>query len=35
MDNTAVKIMDYPRFGWSGIMLDVSRNFFSKEDITL
>ena len=29
----AVKITDYPRFGWRGIMLDVSRNFFSKEEV--
>jgi len=29
----SVKITDYPRFGWRGIMLDVSRNFFSKEDV--
>lgn len=29
----AVRITDYPRFGWRGIMLDVSRNFFSKEDV--
>jgi hexosaminidase len=29
----AVKITDYPRFTWRGIMLDVSRNFFSKEDV--
>ena len=28
-----VNITDYPRFGWRGIMLDVSRNFFSKEDV--
>ena len=29
----SVKITDYPRFGWRGIMLDVSRNFFKKEDV--
>ena len=29
----SVKITDYPRFGWRGIMLDVSRNFFTKEEV--
>ncbi len=29
----AVKITDFPRFKWRGMMLDVSRNFFSKEDV--
>lgn len=28
-----VKISDYPRFGWRGLMLDVSRNFFTKEEV--
>lgn len=28
-----VDILDYPRFGWRGIMLDVSRHFFTKEEV--
>ncbi|TXG36849.1 beta-N-acetylhexosaminidase [Seonamhaeicola maritimus] len=28
-----VNIVDYPRFEWRGIMLDVSRHFFSKDYI--
>ena len=29
----AVKITDYPRFAWRGMMLDVARNFFTKEEV--
>ena len=29
----AVEITDYPRFAWRGMMLDVSRNFFTKEEV--
>ncbi len=29
----AVQITDYPRFAWRGIMLDVSRHFFTKKEV--
>ncbi len=29
----AVIINDHPRFGWRGLMLDVSRHFFTKEQV--
>jgi hexosaminidase len=29
----AVSITDYPRFAWRGLMLDVSRNFFTKDEV--
>ncbi len=32
-DAPCITIMDYPRFGWRGMMLDVSRHFFPKEFI--
>ncbi|MEO6916258.1 MAG: beta-N-acetylhexosaminidase, partial [Chitinophagaceae bacterium] len=28
-----VEIEDYPRFAWRGLMFDVARHFFSKEDV--
>ncbi|MEZ0539809.1 beta-N-acetylhexosaminidase [Fibrella arboris] len=33
IDVPAVQLVDYPRFGWRGIMLDVSRSFFPKADV--
>ena len=29
----SVDITDYPRFGWRGLMFDVARHFFTKEDV--
>ena len=29
----AVEITDYPRFGWRGLMFDISRHFFNKEQV--
>jgi hexosaminidase len=29
----AAEITDYPRFGWRGLMFDVSRHFFTKKEV--
>ena len=29
----SVNITDYPRFGWRGLMFDVSRHFFTKQEV--
>ncbi|MGZ5247099.1 MAG: beta-N-acetylhexosaminidase, partial [Flavitalea sp.] len=28
-----VEVIDYPRFGWRGMMFDVSRHFFTKNEV--
>ncbi|TAN16635.1 MAG: beta-N-acetylhexosaminidase [Chitinophagaceae bacterium] len=32
-DVPCVNILDYPRFGWRGLMLDVSRHFFTVKEV--
>lgn len=29
----AVEIVDYPRFGWRGMLFDVARHFFTKQEV--
>ncbi len=29
----AAEILDYPRFGWRGLMFDLSRHFFTKQEV--
>src|SRR4030095_509465 len=29
----AVEVVDYPRFGWRGLMFDVTRHFFTKQEV--
>ena len=29
----AIEISDYPRFGWRGLMFDVARHFFTKQEV--
>lgn len=33
IETPCVEITDYPRFQWRGLMLDVSRHFFTEEEI--
>lgn len=32
-ETPCVEITDYPRFGWRGLMFDVSRHFFTKQEV--